>query len=74
MDIGQAISEREDYMIFDWNSDLGRTLAEILGEHYGHNIEIAKYGPVTDPFDISIECSDCHVLLVDVDRGLTAGD
>jgi hypothetical protein len=37
-----------------------------LREHIGHEVVCVCYGPGQDPDNISIECEDCHVVLVDV--------
>lgn len=37
-----------------------------LMSHYGHSLEVASYDDLA--WNVAIECTDCHVVLVDFDR------
>ena len=46
---------------------MGENLARILMEHFGHEVEIACYGDVEDPVNVSLECLDCGCVICDSD-------
>jgi hypothetical protein len=35
--------------------------------HAGHKLEVAWYGPMPEPTNVSIECMDCMCVVVDFD-------
>lgn len=39
-----------------------------LNAHYGHDIEVARYGNKEGIWNVAIECLDCHEVLVDFDN------
>ena len=41
---------------------------ERLLPHAKHAIEIAWYGKEGDPWSITVECMDCHEVLIDFER------
>ena len=45
---------------------------EKIARHLGHNIEVATYG---DPIvNVSVECMDCHEVIVDAENPEWAWD
>lgn len=48
-----------------FEGEVGRDLFRLLGEHWPHRIEIGLYGPVNDPVNITVECVECHEVLID---------
>ena len=46
------------------NSELTK---DKLLQHYGHNIVIAKYGPIDSAVNIALECENCNEVLTDYD-------
>ena len=36
-------------------------------EHHEHNIEIAYYGDKNNPVSVTIECTDCNEVLIDIE-------
>lgn len=42
-------------------------LWKALGEHWGHNVRIVKYGDLDDPADICLECDDCGLVILDAE-------
>lgn len=42
-------------------------LWNLLSEHFGHHITIAKYGNPDNPADICLECEDCNAVLIDAE-------
>lgn len=38
---------------------------EELIAHFGHNVEVVKYGDNEDDLNVAIECTDCHIVLLD---------
>lgn len=38
-----------------------------LKKHIGHNVEIAYYGDIKDPANISLECTDCNEVILDAE-------
>jgi hypothetical protein len=50
------------------NSGPDKHMAKLLLEHVGHTIECVTYGlPGESPDNVSVECIDCSVVLVDYD-------
>lgn len=50
--------------------DLGREFYNKVRQHYGHKIEVALYGSVDEPENVSIECMMCNEVLLDANRPL----
>jgi hypothetical protein len=49
---------------------LGKLFVEKMSEHIYHDIELVEYGcdeRTGEPENISLECNDCHELLIDAD-------
>jgi hypothetical protein len=42
--------------------------ADMVLDHVGHKVAVVYYGDRDDPQNVSIECEDCCVVLVDFDR------
>ena len=42
-----------------------------LKSHRGHTIECVSYGEWDTPVNVALECTDCGVVLVDLDEGDT---
>ena len=49
----------------EWSQD--EILWNILKQHYGHKVEIAKYGNPNNPVDICLECLDCNEVILDAE-------
>ena len=47
--------------------DYNKILWDLLSKHYGHNVEIAKYGDVDNPADVCLECLDCNEVILDAE-------
>lgn len=50
---------------FDQPDNSDEFLREILMKHFGHKICIACYGDVNNPADVTLECDDCHEIIID---------
>lgn len=46
------------------NLQSNRTVYDGLVAHLGHQLEIVSYG---DGDNVALECTDCHVVLLDAD-------
>lgn len=47
--------------------DYNRLLWDILLRHRGHNVSIVSYGDQDDPMNVSLECEDCGMVLLDAE-------
>lgn len=47
--------------------DYDRLLWDILLQHRGHNVSIVSYGDQDDPMNVSLECEDCGMVLLDAE-------
>lgn len=51
------------------NQLMNPDLYELFREHIGHKVEVVCYGEEgDDPVDVSIECEDCGVVLIDAEK------
>jgi hypothetical protein len=55
-------------MTFD--GDVGRLVYDVLKGHLLHNVAVVYYGPAEEPLNIAVECEDCSMVLLDVNRPL----
>lgn len=44
-----------------------KLLWNALYKHIGHDVCIAAYGDVSNPFSIALECNDCNEVIVDAE-------
>jgi len=48
--------------------DLAKRFIETVKDHVGHNLTVVNYGETSEaPVNFSVECDQCHVVLVDAD-------